>query len=364
MTRARIAVAGTGWWAQNHHLPALQEDPRAELVALVDPDPRARAAAAERFEVSRVHDDVEQLLTGGGVDGLVVATPHSTHHEIAGRALDAGVHVLVEKPMTLSAQHAWDLVRRAQEKGVRITVGYEHQHTRHAARARELVRSGELGPLELVAALCATSVQQLYRGVQPDGRPLEETSPDEGPDVTTYSDPATAGGGQGQTQVTHTMGMIVHVTGQAPWQVAAVMADADLDVDLVDAMTFRLGRGALGTVSATGNVRGERFAAHEVRYYARDGFLVQSLSTGSLELHDYRSDGGPETLVDAEPLPTHAPAQCLVDLCLGGTSNPAPAEDAARVVDFLEAAYRSAQDGRTVTFGQGPPPPRHQPLGG
>jgi predicted dehydrogenase len=349
---ARIAVAGTGWWSTNHHLPALEADPRAAVVAVVDPDPRARAAAADRFGVTRTHDDVEELLQAGGVDGLVVATPHSSHYDVAARAVDAGVHVLVEKPMTLSADDAWRLVHRAAEREVQVTVGYEHQHTRHAALARKIVQSQQLGPLELVSALCATSVQQFYRGEQPDGRPLDQTSPEEGPAATTYSDPATAGGGQGQTQVTHTMGMVVHVTGVAPVQVAAVMADADLDVDVVDAMTFRLEGGALGTVSATGNVRHERSARHEVRYYCRDGFLVQSLSGGSLELHDYRRGGEPELLVTGEPQPTQAPAQCLVDLCLGGASNPAPGEEGARVVEFLEAAYRSAQDGRMVVLGR------------
>ncbi len=91
----RIAVVGTGWWSANHHVPSLASYDGADLVALCDPQrDRAEQLAAEHG-VPTVVADLDELLELRP-DGVVIATPHVTHHELAARALDAGVHVLVE----------------------------------------------------------------------------------------------------------------------------------------------------------------------------------------------------------------------------------------------------------------------------
>ena len=69
------------------------------------------------------------MTSWSAVDGVVIAVPHTYHYEIARDALDAGVHVLVEKPMVLTSAHAWDLVRRAEEKGLELMVGTTFQFT-------------------------------------------------------------------------------------------------------------------------------------------------------------------------------------------------------------------------------------------
>ena len=98
----RIGVVGTGWWSANHHVPSLAGYDGADLVALCDPQrDRAEQLAAEHG-VPTVVTGLDDLLALRP-DGVVVATPHTTHHELAARALDAGVHVLVEKPLTTSA---------------------------------------------------------------------------------------------------------------------------------------------------------------------------------------------------------------------------------------------------------------------
>ena len=127
--RPRIGVVGTGWWATTAHLPALAGHPGADLVAVCDPLPDRARAAAERFGAPQHFTDVAALLDAGLVDGVVVATPHTSHHSVARAVLDAGVHVLVEKPLTTTATDAWDLVERAEGSGLHLTVGYTYQHT-------------------------------------------------------------------------------------------------------------------------------------------------------------------------------------------------------------------------------------------
>ena len=348
MSQAGIGVIGTGWWATQFHLPGLTAYERADVVALADPDQAKLQAAGDTFEVGQRHADYRDLLAEPDVDGVVIAVPHAYHHEIAAAALDAGKHVMLEKPMTLRAVDAWDLVDRADRAGLHVVIGYTHQFTSSSIRAREIVSSGMLGELYLVTAVFASMVESYYRGAPEEYAEVFDF-PVTGPGATTYADPAISGGGQGQTQVTHTMGMVHWVTGLRPVEVFARMADHGLPVDLVDAITFRCDNGALGTMASTGSLKPGQPAQQEVRYYGSEGLLVQDVASGRLEASF--NDGSHESrdpLPDHEAYPAHATARCLVDLILGDGVNQAPAEPAARTVAFLEAAYRSAEQGEPV----------------
>lgn len=345
--RPRIGVIGTGWWATQFHIPGLAGYDGAELVALADPDARKLAAAAAGHDVARFADAGE-LCRSGLVDGVVIAVPHAHHHAVARAALEAGVHVLVEKPMVLTAAHAWDLVDLAEARGLHLMVGYTYQFTRTAARLRELLRSGRIGELVAVAGLFASMVESYYRG-----RPQDYAEvfgfPVTGPSASTYADPAISGGGQAQTQVTHAMGMVLWATGQRVEQVSALMADRDLAVDLVDAISYRLEGGAIGTMAATGSLRPGQPQQQEFRYYGTEGFVLQDLLGGTLEAH--LNDGTSEVV---EPLgadevyPAQATARGLADLIAGRGPNLAPGREAAHTVEFLEAAYASARSGAPV----------------
>lgn len=345
----RIGVIGTGWWATQFHLPGLTDHPGAEVTAVADVDEAGLTAAADRFGVAAAFTDPDELLSSELVDGVVIAVPHTFHYPLAKSALAAGLHVLVEKPMVLRAIEAWDLVDIADRSGLHLMVGYTSQFTRAARRCRELVASGAIGEVIHVAGLFATMVESYYRGRPDDYEPVFEF-PVTGPRSDTYSDPAIAGGGQGQTQVTHGMGMVLHVTDRRVDEVNAYMDEQDLDVDLVDAIAYRLDNGAVGTMAATGSLRPGQPQQQEFRYYGTEGFILQDLLAGTLEAHF--NDGGSEILDpldEDERYPARAPARTLADLISGDrTENPAPAVPAARTVEFLEAAYRSVELGRPV----------------
>lgn len=357
MTRARIAVIGTGWWSAQFHLPALLAEPRAEVVALVDTNPQKLALAAETFGVHRTYASTTELLTAGGVDGVVIAVPHRWHFEAAYAALEAGVHVLVEKPMVLDTDEAWRLVDLAADRRLHLVVGYTFHFTRHTRAARDLVASGRLGEIRLVSGLYSSVVESFLRGVPADGAE-ELRFPPTGPDPSTYSDPVIAGGGQGQTQVTHAMANMLHVTGLRAASVTAHMRSFGLRVDLADAISYELAGGAIGTMASVGSVRPGQPTQQEFRYYGSDGLLLQDLAGGRLAA--WFNDGTSQTwgdLTEQEMYPAHATAGCLVDLICGGTHNPAPGELGARTVEFLAAAYRSAASGGVpvpVATGGGP----------
>ena len=228
-----------------------------------------------------------------------------------------------------------------------LVVGYTLQFTRAAERARRALREGEIGDLLLVCGLFASMVQSYY-----SARPADYADvfkfPLTGPKADTYSDPAISGGGQGQTQMTHAMGMVLWATGARAVEVNARMANAGLEVDLVDAVSYTLDNGAIGTMAATGSIKPGQGERLELRYYGSEGYVLQQPLTGTLTV---QCDGSRPELVETPPddiYPAHATARCLVDLVRGEGENSAPAEPAAATVEFLEAAYQSARENRPV----------------
>jgi predicted dehydrogenase len=123
--RLRIGVVGGGLIAQLVHLPSLRElDARFELVALAEPDRRVRERLAARHAIARAYADHRALLDAGGLDAVLVCAPNGLHEAVTLDALDAGVHVLVEKPLCLSPEAADRIVARREATGLVVQVGY------------------------------------------------------------------------------------------------------------------------------------------------------------------------------------------------------------------------------------------------
>ena len=347
-TSARIGVIGAGWWATSFHLPALAHHPRAEIVGVVDLDERKAEEAARRNGVASWHTDHRRLLEAG-VDGVIVATPHDTHFALARDALEAGVDVLVEKPMVIEAEHGRELVRLAHERGRRLHVGYPFPYTRHAQLLRRLVEDGRLGDILTATGLFATSVIPLYRGAIDTTMDVSDgTLWPTGQD--TYSDP-TRGGGQLFTQVTHCASLLLFLSGLRPASVFCHSDVYDTEVDVWDGIVFKTDSGAVGTLSSTGTVLQHEKRVEEYRLFGSEGHALLDTSGGSLRVELY---GEPET-IEPPPLeqdeiyPAHAPATRLVDAIVDDAPVVATGELGLLTVELLAAARSSAQAVAPVT---------------
>lgn len=356
MARVRVGVIGAGWWATQAHLPALVAHPRCDVTALADPHPDRLATAADAFDVTARFGSTDELVRADLVDAVVIATPHAQHYEAARTALDAGLHVLVEKPMTLRAVEAWDLVARADSKRLHLVVGYTHQFTSHARLLRQTLRRQHIGQLKLVTGIYASVMQDLLRG-QTQQSPGALGCTVASPMAGTYADPSLSGGGQAQAQMTHPVAMMLFATDACPVAVSAFMDDLDLRVDVVDAVSFRLDGGVIGTMASTGTVHRGGGSQLVIHYYGTHGEIAQDLGSGTLAV--WREGNLITSVTDAQVDQQDrvgAPARCLVDLAAGviaAEDNPGPGTAAARAVEFLEAAYVSAASGgRSVTVPQ------------
>lgn len=347
--KARLAVIGTGWWATYTHIPAILAHPDADLVALCDANPERLQTAARHFHISRTYTDVADLLAHETLDGAVIAVNHTAHYPVARACLEAGLHVLIEKPMVLEARHARDLEALARERRREIIVGYPWHYTATARRAREVIASGRLGPVQFVASLFASMVVEFYRGRPEAYQPVFQY-PVTGPTPQSYRDVRLAGGGQGHLQVTHSAGLLLWTTGLQPETVSAFMANFDVPVDLVDAISVRFAEGALGTVGSTGNIGVGDSGQHELRIYCAEGYCLLDMVAGTLTIREH--SGATETLGPLPPeerYPRFAPVQNLIAVILGRAPNHSPGEVGRRCVELLDAAYRSAaREGQPV----------------
>lgn len=342
--KARVAVVGTGWWSTYTHIPGLIDNPDAELVALCDRNPQALTAAAERYGISETYDDVGELLAGEQLDGAVVAVHHAAHYEVARQCLEAGLHIMLEKPMVLTAQHGRALLDLAAAKQREIIIGYPWHFTDVTRTARDVLASGELGQIQHISCLFASMVVEYYRDNPEAYRPVFQY-PVTGPGGV-YADAQRSGGGQAHLQITHSAGSLFFITGLRAQSVTGFMNNFDVPVDLVDAIAVQFEGGAVGVFGSTGNLGVGDGGQLDIRVYCADGYLLLEQVQGTLTVR--RHDGteqryGP--LQDDEVYPRFATANHLVDVILGQASNGSPAEVGLRVVEILDAAYRSAGAG-------------------
>ena len=146
-SEVRVAVVGCGGIAQHAHLPALERVAEGRLVAVADPyeDVARQVARRNGLDAADACADHHALLGREDVDAVVVCAPTATHADIAVDALDAGKHVLVEKPMAVTSDEARRMVQAAERSGKTLMVAYNHTYDAAAEHVKGLLDRGDLG---------------------------------------------------------------------------------------------------------------------------------------------------------------------------------------------------------------------------
>jgi len=147
MTPTRIAVAGAGYIGQAH-MGVARHSPSCTLSAIVDPSPAAVTLAAQAGVP--LFKSIEELLANDRPDGLVLATPNHLHVPQALQCIDAGMPILLEKPIATSVAEGEQLVRVVEATGAKVLIGHHRAHSPIMAKAREVLDSGKLGKLVAV----------------------------------------------------------------------------------------------------------------------------------------------------------------------------------------------------------------------
>ncbi|MEU3269353.1 Gfo/Idh/MocA family oxidoreductase [Saccharomonospora sp. NPDC006951] len=171
MSRVRVAVVGAGLIGRRH-IELVRAHPRCELVSVVDPDAEARA----RGNVPG-YAELPDMLAAARPDGVIVASPNRLHAEHVLCCVEAGIPVLVEKPLADSVTAGAAMIAAAEAEGVPLLVGHHRRHSPILAAAQETVRRGRLGRLVAVqgsALFCKPDdyfTDASWRG-EPGGGPI------------------------------------------------------------------------------------------------------------------------------------------------------------------------------------------------
>ncbi|MCX7889337.1 MAG: Gfo/Idh/MocA family oxidoreductase [Rhodobacteraceae bacterium] len=344
--RARIAVLGAGWWAAHVYIPELLKHPDAELVAVSRLGAAELARVQAEFGIARGYEDFRELLAAERPDGVGIASPHVVHHAMAKAALEAGCHVLVDKPMTTSAGDARELVALADGKGLGIIIPHGWNFKDFSRRAMALMAEGAVGEVRHVVCQMASPTRDLFAGeglAETQGHMFR-------PPVSTWADPAQAGG-YGWGQLSHALGLMFALVDLPPAEVMAFQGASPAGVDWYDAAILRFANGATGVLSGSSTVPKQAGYQLDIRIFGTEGMLLVDVERERMEL---RRDDGADEVMDvprgAGAYDCAEPVARLVELCRGtARMNEAPGLVGMRAVEVLDALYRSARSGRAET---------------
>lgn len=138
------AVVGAGYWGPNL-VRNFHASEQWRVACIVDSDPARCANLARLYPHVAVHSKIEEVLADAQIDAVAIATPPRTHHALAAQAIEAGKHVLVEKPLAESYAAAGDLVARAERCGVALMADHTFLYTGSVEKLRALRAGGDLG---------------------------------------------------------------------------------------------------------------------------------------------------------------------------------------------------------------------------
>ncbi len=141
----KVGVIGTSWWADAMYLPALKGHPQAKVVAVCGRNADNAQKFAERWDIPQVFTDANELIEKSGVDGIVVSTMNDSHYPITMKAIEAGLHVLCEKPLGLNYGEAKRMAEAAKAKGIKHLVPFTYSYMPTARYLKELIDSGFIG---------------------------------------------------------------------------------------------------------------------------------------------------------------------------------------------------------------------------
>ena len=181
-----VGIIGIGGIASGKHMPALAKVEGVAMTAFCDSEEHKAQAAAAKYgtPIAKVYGDYRQLLQDPEIDVVHVLTPNDSHAEITIAALEAGKHVMCEKPMAKKAEDARRMLAAAKKSGKKLTIGYQTRHTAESKYLKTLCAAGELGEIYYAKALAIRR-----RAVPTWGVFLDEDKQGGGPliDIGTHS---------------------------------------------------------------------------------------------------------------------------------------------------------------------------------
>lgn len=322
----KVGLIGTGGIIRRHvnDIRPIQD---AAITALTDPDAAHIAGLKKQFpELAgcKEYPDHHQMLEAEGLDAVVIASPHYAHREQIIDSLQAGCHVLTEKPMVCSIEDAGQVIEAEKQTGKMVGIAYQ-RHTQPEFRfIKKCLEKGDAGEVQFVSAFQG---QNWLQGVKGTWRQVMELSC----------------GGQLNDSGSHLIDIILYVTGLKASRVTASIENFGAEVDINSALTIDFANGAMGNISVVGNCplfwEDITFVCSEWTFFLRQGRLT------------YCTGARGETMtLDRAQYGDNNPMRNFIDAIQGRQELLAPSVCGLRTIELTEAAWRSAASGEPVTL--------------
>lgn len=334
----KAAVLSAGAWSQSSHLPALVGHPDVEVVALTSPNAATAQALATAFKVPRALTDWREALALKP-DIVVVSSPPVAHEEQVIAALEAGAHVLVEKPFALDGASAARMRDTAERVGRSLLVGFGWPAAPIFALSKALIEAGEIGPLEHLTMHLAVNTRALLQGSTDGGWGGTAES-----NTSTYTDPRISAGGSAAVSMSHQLGLIEWLVDEPIIAVEASTYPKSAPIELHVSVNADFAGGGSAAISSASTHPYIARPQWHMALYGNKGQLWLDSPADYLRL--VRRDGTVVEYRGAEASGVYdpgAPTKALINRALGKPVPPGlTARLAAHVVAVTDAIYASA----------------------
>jgi predicted dehydrogenase len=327
----RVGVLGTGAIAQIVHLPILVDLPAARVEGVCDVDGNKAAAIAGRLSIPRVFASDQDLFESDDIDAIVICSPNHLHERQVVNALQAGKHVLVERPLALDARGAEAAVKAAEKAERTLVVAFNNRYRPDIRGVKSFVTAGELGD---VFTIHGTWFNKKVRLRRPTWRHRK----------------ATAGGGA-------FMDLGVQVLDLCMWLLDYPEADRvcahmhpgeDVEVEDAASVLVALKNGSVISVQVTWSLLAER-DRHHIRVFGTAGSATTHPLQVFKEIEHGMLNATPQVAPGVENAYTASYREELrhfVAACLGRPQ--APPREQIELMRIVSAVYESAERGREV----------------
>jgi predicted dehydrogenase len=361
--KLRIGMIGCGFVAQWKHMPALKSlEARMEMSAFSDLDASRAANAARTFGCpgASVFDDYRRVLDDPSIDVVHVSTPNNTHFRISVDALEAGKHVMCEKPMALSGTEARLMLEAARKTGKKLSIGYQNRFRDDALYLNEVCQSGGLGEIYYAQAHAVRR-----RAVPSWGAFLNRQVQGGGPliDIGSHALDLTLWNMNNYTVESVTGSVFQKLVSSPEGNVFGPWDPAKFEVEDAAVALIRMKNGATVFLEASWalNTLDVREACTTL-CGTKGGAEVRPNPDGTFacRLNTVMNGKLVEIVPAIKPLagplakpetPGEREARLWLDAIINDTEPLVKAEEAAVVTEIIEAVYASAKSGKPVYFG-------------
>jgi predicted dehydrogenase len=337
MNKLRIGLLGTGIVVRDFHLPALQNNPGAEIVAAGNLHPESLERLARSFDIPRTYTNFEDMAADPDIDAVVNALPNYLHAPVTIQMLEAGKHVLCEKPMAMSVAEGQHMTEAAQRAGRKLMIAHMWRFDREILWLRDLVAGGRLGKV----FKAKSHAIWLYEGPPPQ---------------SWFVQPKFAGGGALADMGIHSIDTLRFVLGGArPTKVFANVGTHFRDIGLDDTATVLLEfDGGIAALIEAGwyHLYADGLEGY-TQVYGTQGYaraLPSELHTHVEGVWSVTHPRMPARKQQCDMPMYQAQMDYFID-CVLNDRQPTPSgQDGLWAMRVLEAAYHSAEIGQAVTI--------------